>query len=199
VGAATLHEAMGRRGVMPPRLKPVAPVFRTAGSAFPVLCAAGSNLPLHQALYAAAPGDVLVVAVERPGSDEFGYFGEIMAEAAKARGLCGLVIDGCVRDSRELAKVGFPVFAAGLSIRGTTKAPHADPFVDEIDFGSTVVHRGDLIVGDEDGLVCVPAAEVEQILAAGRERDRKEADVIRRLRAGERTLDLMGLPELAVR
>jgi 4-hydroxy-4-methyl-2-oxoglutarate aldolase len=196
VGAATLHEAMGRRGVVPPRLKPVDPGFRVAGPAFPVVCAEGSNLALHQALYAAAPGDVLVVAVERRGSDEFGYFGEIMAEAAKARGLGGLVIDGCVRDSRELATVGFPVFAAGLSIRGTTKDPHPAPFADEIDFGSTVVRRGDLVVGDGDGLVCVPAAEVEPVLAAGRERDRKEADVIRRLRAGERTLDLMGLPEL---
>ena len=199
VGAATLHEAMGRRGVVPPRLKPVDPGFRIAGPAFPVLCAEGSNLALHQALYAAAPGDVLVVAVDQRGSEEFGYFGEIMAEAAKARRLGGLVIDGCVRDSHELATVGFPVFAVGLSIRGTTKDPHPAPFVGEIDFGSTVVHRGDLIVGDEDGLVCVPAAEVEQVLAAGRDRDRKEADVIRRLRAGERTLDLMGLPDLVAR
>ena len=76
VGAATLHEAMGRRGVVPPRLKPVDPTFRISGPAFPVLCAQGSNLALHQALYAAAPGDVLVVAVERAGSVEFGYFGE---------------------------------------------------------------------------------------------------------------------------
>ena len=199
LGAATLHEAMGRRGVVPPRLKPVHPEFRTAGPAFPVLCTEGSNLALHQALYAAAPGSVLVVAVEGSGATAFGYFGEIMAEAARAARLAGLVIDGCVRDAEQLGTVGFPVFAAGLSIRGTTKDPHPDPFVDEIDFGSTVVHRGDLIVGDIDGVVCVPAAEVDAVRAAGVERERKEADVIRRLRAGERTLDLMGLPEPVAR
>lgn len=199
LGSATLHEAMGRRGVVPPRLKPVHPAFRTAGPAFPVLCAEGSNLALHQALYAAPAGSVLVVAVDGAGPTEFGYFGEIMAEAAKAAGLGGLVIDGGVRDAEQLGTVGFPVFAAGLSIRGTTKDPHPRPFVEEIDFGSAVVRRGDLVVGDVDGVVCVPAAEVDEVWAAGIERERKEADVIRRLRAGERTLDLMGLPQAVAR
>jgi 4-hydroxy-4-methyl-2-oxoglutarate aldolase len=193
MGAATLHEAMGRRGVLPTRLKPVHPAFRICGPAFPVLCREGSNLAVHQALYAAALGDVLVVHVKASGTDEFGYFGEIMAEAANARGLGGLVIDGCVRDAGPLATVGFPVFAVGLSIRGTTKEPHPNPLVEEIDFGSCIVRRGDLVVGDEDGLVCVPAGEVDEVLAAGRAREEKEADHIRRLRAGERTLDLMGL------
>jgi 4-hydroxy-4-methyl-2-oxoglutarate aldolase len=196
MGAATLHEAMGRRGVMPHHLKPANPAFRVSGPAFPVLCREGSNLAVHQAIYAAAPGDVLVVHIEASGPDEYGYVGEIMAEAAKARGLAGLVIDGCVRDADFLGDVGFPVFAAGLSIRGTTKEPHPDPLVDEIDFGSCVVRRGDLVVGDQDGLVCVPAARVEEVVAAGRAREAKEADHIRRLRAGERTLDLMGLPDL---
>ncbi|MFF3573799.1 RraA family protein [Nocardia jiangxiensis] len=195
LGAATLHEAMGRRGVIPTHIKPVDPDFRASGAAFPVLCREGSNLAVHQALYLAAPGDVLVVHVEASGTEEFGYFGEIMAEAAKARGLAGLVIDGAVRDAAQLSEIGFPVFAAGLSIRGTTKDPHPNPLVDEIDFGSCVVRRSDLVVGDRDGLVCVPAAEVADVLAAGRAREDKEADHIRRLRAGERTLDLMGLPE----
>jgi 4-hydroxy-4-methyl-2-oxoglutarate aldolase len=195
VGSATIHEAMGKRGVVPTHIKPVHPEFRISGPAFPVRCRDGSNLAIHQALYAAAPGDVLVVQVEAAGSEQFGYFGEVMAEAAKSRGLGGLVLDGSVRDSEALAVVGFPVFAAGLSIRGTSKDPHPAPFADEIDFGSTVVRPGDLIVGDADGVVRVPAAEVESVLAAGRERDHAEVEVIRRLRAGERTLDLMGLPE----
>jgi 4-hydroxy-4-methyl-2-oxoglutarate aldolase len=195
MGAATLHEAMGRRGVVPTHIKPVDPAFRVSGPAFPLLCREGSNLALHQALYIAAPGDVLVVHVEAAGTEEFGYFGEVMAEAAKARGLAGLVIDGAVRDAAQLSDIGFPVFAAGLSIRGTTKDPHPSPLVDEIDFGSCVVRRGDLVVGDRDGLVCVPAAEVADVLAAGTAREDKEADHIRRLRGGERTLDLMGLPE----
>ena len=193
MGAATLHEAMGRRGVLPTHLKPVHPAFRICGPAFPVLCREGSNLAVHQALYAAAPGDVLVVQVEAFGADEFGYFGEIMAEAAKARGLGGVVIDGCVRDAGPMAAVGFPVFAAGLSIRGTTKEPHPSPLVEEIDFGSCIVRRGDLVVGDEDGMVCVPAGDVDRVLAAGRAREEKEAEHIRRLRAGEQTLDLMRL------
>lgn len=196
MGAATLHEAMGRRGVLPTQLKPVHQAFRVCGPAFPVLCREGSNLAIHQALYVAAPGDVLVVHIKAAGTDEFGYFGEIMAEAAKARGLGGIVIDGCVRDAGALRAVGFPVFAGGLSIRGTTKEPHPSPLVDQVDFGGCPVRRGDLVVGDEDGLVCVPAEEIDEVLAAGRARENKEADHIRRLRAGERTLDLMGLRSL---
>ncbi|MFC4946668.1 RraA family protein [Pseudonocardia sp. GCM10023141] len=196
MGAATLHEVMGRRGVFPTHVKPVHPTFRLSGRAFPVLCREGSNLAVHQAIYLAGPGDVLVVHVEASGPDEYGYVGEIMAEAAKARGLAGLVIDGCVRDAGPLLHVGFPVYAAGLSIRGTDKQPHPDPVVDEIDFGSCVVRKGDLIVGDEDGLVVVAAAEIDDVFAAGAAREEKEADHIRRLRAGERTLDLMGLPAL---
>lgn len=196
VGAATLHEAMGRRGVLPTHLKPVHPAFRISGPAFTVLCREGSNLAVHQALYAAAPGDILIVHVQAMGTDEYGYFGEIMAEAAKARELGGVVIDGCVRDSAALATVGFPVFAAGLAIRGTTKEPHPGPLVEKIDFGTCLVRRGDLIVGDEDGLVCIPAEEIDEVLAAGRAREDKEADYIRRLRAGERTIELMGLRSL---
>lgn len=198
MGSATLHEAMGRRGVFPTTVKPVHPSFRLSGRAFPVLCREGSNLAVHQAIYAASPGDVLVVHVEATGPDEYGYVGEIMAEAAKARGLAGLVIDGCVRDAGPLLPVGFPVYACGLSIRGTDKRPHPHPLVDEIDFGSCVVRRGDLIVGDDDGVVVVPADEVGDVLAAGKAREEKEADHIHRLRAGERTLDLMGLPDLAI-
>jgi 4-hydroxy-4-methyl-2-oxoglutarate aldolase len=196
LGAATLHEAMGRRGVLPTNLKPVHPQFRVRGPAFPVLCREGSNLAIHQALYAATAGDVLVVHIEATGTDAFGYFGEIMAEAARARGLGGIVLDGSVRDAAQLASVGFPVFAAGLSIRGTSKEPHPDPLVAEIDFGTCTVARGDLIVGDEDGLVCVPAGQVEEVLAAGGAREVKESGHVRRLRAGERTIELMGLPGL---
>src|SRR5690606_34090461 len=171
-----LHEAMGRRGVFPTHVKPVHPSFKMCGRAFPVLCKEGSNLAVHQAIYAAARGDVLVVHVEATRSNEYGYVGDIMAEAAKARGLAGLVIDGCVRDAGSLPSVGFPVYAAGLSIRGTDKQPHPNPLVEEIDFGSCVVRRGDLIVGDEDGLVVVPAGEIEETFAAGKAREDKEAD-----------------------
>ena len=126
MGAATLHEAMGRRGVLPTHLKPVHPAFRICGPAFPVLCREGSNLAVHQALYAATPGDVLIVQVEASRTDEFGYFGEIMAEAAKARGLGG-VADATVDDDapqspglrrlgHDLAEVAELVRAGGLDL-----------------------------------------------------------------------------------
>ncbi|TQC48833.1 4-hydroxy-4-methyl-2-oxoglutarate aldolase [Rhodococcus sp. WS4] len=189
---------MGRRGVFPTHVKPVHSSFRMSGRAFPVLCKEGSNLAVHQAIYLASPGDVLVVHVEASTSEEYGYVGDIMAEAAKARGLAGLVIDGCVRDAGSLLAVGFPVYSAGLSIRGTDKQPHPNPLVEEIDFGSCIVRTGDLVVGDEDGLVVVPESAIEESFAAGKDREDREADYVRRLRAGERTLDLMNLPELVI-
>ena len=116
---ATLHEAGGRIGVMPSAIKPVSPTFRVCGPAVTVHSPGGDNLWLHRAIYVAQPGDVLVVHVS--GEYDFGYWGEIMSCAAKARGLAGLVIDGCVRDGGILADFGLPVFARGLCIRGTGK------------------------------------------------------------------------------
>ena len=117
--AATLHEAGGKIGAMPSAIKPVAPAFRCCGPAVTVHSPGGDNLWLHRALYIAQPGDVLVVHVS--GAYDHGYWGEIMTTMAKARGLAGLVIDGCVRDGVLLEQIGFPVFARGLCIRGTGK------------------------------------------------------------------------------
>lgn len=187
--SATLHEAGGRIGVMPSAIKPVAPAFRICGPAVTVHSPGGDNLWIHRALYVAAPGDVLVVHVQ--GEHDFGYWGEIMSTAARVRGLGGLVIDGCVRDGAVLADFGFPVFARGLCIRGTGKDYGARGFINHtLRFGDLSVHPGDLVVGDTDGVVCLPREQAAAIVAASQQREAKEASILQRLEAGERTLEV---------
>ena len=189
LGAATLHEAGGRIGVMPSAIKPVAPSFRVCGPAVTVHSPGGDNLWLHRAIYVAEPGDVLVVHVG--GEYDFGYWGEIMSCAAHSRGLAGLVIDGCVRDGAVLADFGLPVFARGLCIRGTGKDFGARGWINHPTlFGDLTVHPGDLVVGDTDGVVVVPRARAAQVVEAAQQRESKEASILQRLRDGERTLEL---------
>ena len=190
---ATVHEAQGRRGALPSAIKPVDPGFRLCGPAFAVVCPGGDNLWIHRALYAAAPGDVLVVSTG--GWTEAGYWGEILSHAAAARRLGGLVIDGGVRDADRIAAVGFPVFSAGLCIRGTTKDPEGSGALGiPLHFGDTAVHPGDVVLGDRDGVVVVPALDVAWMVEASQRRVAAEAEVIRRLQAGESTLSIYDLP-----
>jgi len=186
---ATLHEAGGRIGVMPSAIKPVAPQFRICGPSVTVHSPGGDNLWLHRALYVAQPGDVLVVHVS--GVYDYGYWGEIMSAAAKARQLGGLVIDGCVRDGGILADFGFPVFSRGLCIRGTGKDFGARGWINHpVLFDDLTVNAGDLIVGDTDGVVAVPRAHAAEVVAAAAARETKEAAIIKRIEAGERTLEV---------
>lgn len=185
--AATLHEAAGKIGALPCQIKPVAPGFKICGPAVTVHAPAGDNLWLHRAIYAAQAGDVLVVSVS--DAYEHGYWGEIMSTAAQVRGLAGLVIDGCVRDQRLLAQIGFPVFARGLCIRGTEKDFGARGWINApIRLGDVTVDPGDLIVGDEDGAVCIPRARIAQVIGASQAREAAEAQQLARLQAGESTL-----------
>jgi 4-hydroxy-4-methyl-2-oxoglutarate aldolase len=187
--AATLHEAGGRIGALPWAIKPISPAFRICGPAVTVQSPGGDNLWLHRAIYVAEPGDVLVVHVS--GDYDYGYWGEIMATAARARKLGGLVIDGCVRDGVLLADIGFPVFARGLCIRGTGKDFGARGWINHpVLFDDVAIHPGDLIVGDGDGVVAIPRQRAAEIVAASQAREAKEADAIRRIEAGERTLEL---------
>lgn len=191
--AATVHEAAGRMGALPARLRPAYPNAAVDGPAFPVLCPVGDNLWLHRAVYAARPGDVLVVTTT--GGADFGYWGEILSEAAKARRLGGIVIDGGVRDTAVLGDVGFPVFARLTCLRGTIKNPQlGGGMPQEVVIGESTVCRGDLIVGDLDGLVVVPAHDESRVLAAAQAREDKEAEIIQALRDGGSTLDLYDLP-----
>lgn len=191
LSSATLHEAAGRVGALPSAIGPAFPGARIAGPAFPVGCPPGDNLWIHRALYAADPGEVLVVDVG--GGTEFGYWGEILSTAAIARGLAGLVISGGVRDREGLADLGLPVFSAGQCIRGTGKDQAAVGSLGAtVRIGEVFVDRGDLVVGDADGVVVIAQADTEAVLKAALERDAREAELMRRLRAGERTLDLYG-------
>lgn len=193
LSSATVHEAAGRIGALPSAIKPVDPAMHVQGPAFPVRMPGGDNLWLHRAVYAAEPGEILVV--DCGNGFEHGYFGEILAEAAIARGLAGLVINGGVRDARRLAEIGWPVFAERICIRGTGKDPQGDGVLAEpISIGDVEIRLGDLVVADADGVVCVPADRAEEVRAASAARDAAEQDYLARLRAGETTLAIYGLP-----
>ena len=191
IATSTLHEAGGQIGMLPPQIKPVDPGFRICGPAFTVHSPPGDNLWLHRAIVAAQPGDVLVVYVD--GVYEHGYWGEIMSTAARARQLGGLVIDGCVRDGAILERVGFPVFARGLCIRGTGKNFHARGWINHpVLIGDVSVEPGDLIVGDTDGVVAIPRGRVAEVLDKSKAREEKEAETMRQLIAGTTSIDLYG-------
>lgn len=189
-GTASIHEAAGRIGALPSRLKPLHPEMVLAGPALPVRCPPGDNFWIHSALADAGPGHVLVVECGEQG-DEYGYWGEIMATAAIARNIGGLVITGGIRDSLALIALGLPTFSSGVSIRGTAKDKSGDGAVGEpVRIGDVTVHCGDMIYGDADGLVVLPAASAAGIINAARNRDAKEASILARVRAGEPTLNV---------
>lgn len=188
---AALHEAGGKIGALPAAIKPVAPGMTLAGPALTVHSPGGDNLWLHRALDIARPGDVMVVYAG--GAYEHGYWGEIMGTMAKARRLGGLVIDACVRDGALLAQLGFPVFCRGLAIRGTGKDFGAIGWLNApVRIGEVVVAAGDLVVGDGDGVVVVPNARAAEVIEASRQREAAEAAILKRLEAGEATLDVYG-------
>jgi 4-hydroxy-4-methyl-2-oxoglutarate aldolase len=195
---ATAHEAGGRIGALPPAIRPVgAPGATLHGPAFTVTCGQRDNLALHHAIASAPAGSVLVC--QTGGHHDAGYVGEIMVRAALARGLAGLVIDGCVRDGAAIVASGWPVFARGLSVQGTTKDPRlVQACGGRLRFatgaGGVDVDPGDLVLGDADGVVVVPAARAAEVLAASAEREAAEQAIMARLAAGETTLEIYGLP-----
>lgn len=191
LGAATLHEAAGRIGALPSAIKPVSHEMCLAGPAFTVHVPPGDNLWIHHALYAAAAGDILVVSTS--GGFEWGYWGDILNEAAIACHLGGLVIDGGVRDSAGLVAMPFPVFSRGVCIRGTIKGFEALSWLRHpVQIGDVIVKQGDLVVGDRDGVVALPANTVSATLIAGAQREAEEAEKISQIRGGARTVDLYG-------
>lgn len=171
IPSATIHEAGGRIGFIDPAIKPISKGMKICGPAFTVQCAPGDNLMLHKALEKALPGDVIVASVG--GGYEYGYFGGLMAVSAMSRKVAGLAIDGCIRDSQEIIRMGFSIFSRGTAIRGTVKGTLGlvnYPIV----FGGLMVNPGDLIVGDDDGLVAVPLADVEDVLERSIKRTENE-------------------------
>ena len=187
IASSTLHEAAGRIGALPAAIKPVAPGMTVCGPAFPVKGPPLDNLALHFGIDEAKPGDVIIADV---GSHyEGGYFGEVMCTSAKALGLGGLVIDGCVRDGAELAEMGWPVFSRGLAMRGTLKDLNGDLYINEqIALGEAIVEPGDLVVGDTDGVVVIPKSMAADVIKAGIAREASEAATMKRLKDGSTTL-----------
>ena len=190
LGSATLHEAAGQVGALPPAIKPVHPHWTVCGPAFPVACAPFHNIFIHEAVYAAPRGSVLVVSTD--GGHDAGYWGDILSTAASQRGLAGVVLDGGARDSAALAELDFPVFSRGLAIRGTGKSRSCGAAGTPVTIGEVTVRAGDLVLGDADGVVVVPAAQLPRALQAAHTRARTEEEVVRRLRAGESSLSIYG-------
>ena len=190
LGTATLAEAWPAARLIDLPLRPIAPGMGCAGPALTVRCRPGDNLALHLALQAARPNQVLVVDYE--GRTDSGPFGEIMALASQCRGLAGMVIDGAVRDSAQIAALGFPVFCRGLNIRGTVKVDRGQTGVPLI-LGGVTVTPGDIIVADADAVIALAPGDLQPALVAARSRAEKEEIMKRRIIAGETTLQILGL------
>jgi 4-hydroxy-4-methyl-2-oxoglutarate aldolase len=167
IGAATVYEAAGRIGSVHPAIKPLARGMRLLGPAVTVRCHPRDNLMLHKALQLAQEGDVLVAATD--GYPDAGYWGGLMATSALARKLGGLAIDGCVRDSEEIIGMGFPIFCRGTCIRGTAKGVLGSVNL-PIVFADVLVNPGDLVLGDDDGLVVIPRGQIQTVLDSSRKR-----------------------------
>lgn len=171
-GVATVHEAFGRTGLVGTSLLPLQQGARVAGSAVTVLCWPGDNLMIHAAIEQCRAGDILVVTTNSPSLD--GSFGELFATQLQHRGVRGLVTTGGVRDAVDLRAMGFPVWSAAVTAQGTVKATPGSVNV-PILVGGVLVHPGDAVIADDDGVMVVPRAEVRAAIAASEARTAKEA------------------------
>lgn len=190
LGVATVHEAIGRFGLMRPNIRPIYAGAEIAGSAVTVLVQPGDNFMIHVAIELCHPGDILVVGVTTDNTD--GMFGELLGTSLRTRGARGLVIDAGCRDVKALTKMSFPVWSKAISARGTVKATLGAVNV-PIVCGGEAVRPGDVVVADDDGVVIVPRLQAEAAAAAGEARVVKEKTSLQRLAAGELSLDMSGM------
>lgn len=194
-GVATVHEAMGRTGILGPSLRPAWVGARVGGTAVTALCWPGDNLMIHVAVEQCRPGDVLVVATNSPSTD--GLFGELFATSLSHRGVRGVVLGCGVRDVAELREMGFPAWSTAVSAQGTVKETLGAVNV-PIVLGGVAINPGDVIVADDDGVVCVPRLDVPATIEASRAREAKEAATRAAFESGELGLDRYQLrPKLA--
>lgn len=193
--SATLSEASKLPVALSPQIRPLWAGARLCGPAFTVQGAGGDNLALHHAVLEAPPGSVLVADL---GGARFGHWGEILTVAAQRQGIAGLLIDGGVRDAAEIEALGFPVFSRNNAIHGTRK-DFRGVLGCPVTVGGVTVHTGDLVVGDVDGTVALPASGTEQILDRADTRVAHERELMKQLREGRSTLDLYNNFEAAGR
>lgn len=191
-GVATVHEAMGRVGLLDTYMRPIYPGAKACGTAVTILAHPGDNWMLHVAAEMLKAGDVAVLATTSRNSD--GMFGDLLATSFKARGAVGLVIDAGCRDTAELRDMGFPVWSRAVSAKGTVKATVGSVNTPIICAGA-LVHPGDVVVADDDGVVIVPKLYAAKVAAAAAARETKEAGTRKRLASGELGIDIYTMRE----